>query len=68
MLILKYFKHIDNESLSMLPNPEGPLSASMSSKTIATANKNARGHADVLSKLLIVSNHREHYLTLTPPF
>ena len=59
MLILKYFKHIDNESSSMLPNPEGPLSTSMSSKVVTTAIKSAWGHADILSKLSILSNHRD---------
>ena len=39
MSILKYFKLIDNESLSVLPNPKGPLCMSLSSEAIATASK-----------------------------
>ena len=48
MSILKYFKRIDKaESLNVLLDPEGPLSMTVPSEVIATANEKVR---DVLDK------------------
>ena len=48
MSILKYFKRIDKaESSNVLPDPEGPLSTTVPSEAIATANEEVR---DVLDK------------------
>ena len=47
MLILKYFKYIDKVESSNLLDPEGPLSTTVPSDAIATANKKVR---DVLDK------------------
>ena len=47
MSILKYFRCIDNESSDALPDPEGPLSTTVPSEVIATANEKVR---DVLDK------------------
>ena len=51
MLILKYFKRVDNGSClnrNTLPDPEGPLSTSVPSEAIATANERVR---DVLNTI-----------------
>ena len=47
MSILKYFKRKDNASSNTLPDPEGPLSTTVPSETIATANEKVK---DVLDK------------------
>ena len=48
MSILKYFKHKDNTSSNTLLDLEGPLSTTVPSEAIATANEKVR---DVLDKL-----------------
>ena len=47
MSIFNYFKRKDNASLNALPDPEGPLSTTIPSKAIATANEKVK---DVLDK------------------
>ena len=47
MSILKYFKRIDNESSNTLTDPEGPLTTTVPSVVIATANEKVR---EVLDK------------------
>ena len=67
MSILKYFKRVDNGSCSntnTLPDPEGPLSTSVPSEAIATANKRVR---DVLDKSSDgKKSQRGSYQILTP--
>ena len=47
MSILKYFKRIDKaESSNVLPDPEGPLSTTVPSEAIATANEKVRDVLD----------------------
>ena len=47
LICYNYFKCKDNASSNTLADPEGPLSITMPSKTIATANEKVR---DVLDK------------------
>ena len=47
MSILKYFKRQDNASSNALLDPEGPLSTTVPSEAIATANEKVK---DVLDK------------------
>lgn len=62
MSILKYFKFHNNEFLRVLPNPKGPLSTSVSSESIATANKNSGwGQASEVN----CSNHRHEIIINT---
>ena len=60
MSILKYFKldfkHIDKaESSNVLPDPEGPLSKTLPSEAIATANKKVRDVLESLSWLYLTA-------------
>ena len=63
MSILQYFKHTDHVSsnLNALPYPEGPLSLSVPSEAIATANKRVREVFDKSS-----DGKRGPHLTLMP--
>ena len=48
MSILKYYKCIDKvESSNVLPDPEGPLSTTVPSEAIATANEKVRDVLDI---------------------
>ena len=53
MLILKYFKKTDSKSRpseSVLPDPAGPLSSSLSPGTIASANKRVANVIDTTAE------------------